>query len=94
MRKETPPDGPLGVLGTLGVDVLPVELSAASVHIHVGSPEPGLALPQVSGDPEGSHDEEGKVGSEEVLGSTKVGTDGGDGSVELVKQSVLNGRIE
>lgn len=65
------------------VDEVPVKLTAASVNIHLGGPEPASALPEVSGDPESNDDEESKVGAEEVLSGTNPLANGRDGSVEL-----------
>lgn len=77
------PRRPSGHLGALGVDVVPVELTAAGVDIDLGSPEPSLALPKVTDNPEEGNDEKGHIRLEEVLSSTETLADGGNGSVEL-----------
>ena len=67
----------------LAVNQVPVKLTAARIDVHLGGSEPSLALPEISGDPESSDDEDGQVGLEEVVGGSEPGTNGGDGSVEL-----------
>jgi hypothetical protein len=81
---ETLPRGPGGDLGTLLVDVVPVEFTTASVNVHLSGAEPSLTLPEVSGNPESSNDEDGEVCLEEVFGSTKRLADRRDSSVELM----------
>lgn len=70
--KETLPCGPGLHLLTLGIDEIPVKLTTASVDVHLGGSQPALALPEVTGNPEGSDDEDGKVSLEEIRGSTDV----------------------
>lgn len=67
----------------LTVDKIPIELTAAGIDIHLSSPEPSTALPEVSGNPEGGNDKESEVSLEEVLGSTDVLADGRNSSVKL-----------
>jgi hypothetical protein len=59
--EETLPRGPGGDLGTLRVDEVPVEFTTASVNVHLSSAEPSLTLPEVSGNPKGSNDEDSEV---------------------------------
>lgn len=70
---------------TLAVDEVPVEFTTAGVDIHLCGAKPSLLLPEIASNPEGSDDERGEVGLEEIgCGSSFAGdTDGGDGSVEL-----------
>jgi hypothetical protein len=69
------------------VDQIPVKLTTASVDIHLGNCEPSLALPEVTGNPEGANDEESEVRLEELVRGTsldtRVETKRRDGSVEL-----------
>lgn len=85
---ETLPRGPSGNLGTLPVDQVPVKLTTASVDIHLSSAEPTLTLPEVTGNPEGADDKDGKVSLEKVARGTSLLTgrqvEGRDSSVELV----------
>lgn len=79
-------------LSALGVDKIPVELTATGVDVHLGSAEPSLALPEVTSNPESSDDESSEVGGEEVGGGTNLlailKTNGGYGSVELMRVSM------
>lgn len=77
------PGGHGGDAGALGVDVVPVELTAARVDIHLGSSEPTGALPEETDDPEEDDDEEGEVSVEELLDGLGGGVLGNDGGVEL-----------
>lgn len=81
------PCGPSLHLLALGVDEVPVELTAASINVHLSSAEPALLLPEITGEPESGNDEGSKVGREEVRGGTNLlailETDGRDSSVEL-----------
>ena len=81
--QETSPGGPSGNLGTVGVDGLPVELTTATVDIHLVGAEPAGTLPGESDDPEEHDDEESKVRREETLSVVQVGAGGSDGVVEL-----------
>ena len=80
---ETLPRRPSLHLLALAVDKIPVELTTAGIDIHLRSPEPSSALPEVSGNPEGSNDKESEVSLEEVLGGTDTLADGGNSSVKL-----------
>lgn len=86
--EETLPRGPSGNLGTLPVDQVPVKLTTASVDIHLRSAEPTLTLPEVTGNPEGGNDKDGKVGLEKVARGTSLlagwEAERRDSSVELV----------
>jgi hypothetical protein len=68
------PRGPGLDLLALAVDQVPVKLTTASVDIHLGDCEPSLALPEVTGNPEGSDNEEGEVSLEEIIGGTSLDT--------------------
>jgi hypothetical protein len=72
---EALPRGPRLNLLALGVDEIPVELTTASVDIHLSGTEPALALPEVTRDPEGSDNEGSEVGGEEVRGGTDLALD-------------------
>jgi hypothetical protein len=78
------PGGPAPDLLAFLVDKVPVEFTATSVDVHLSGSEPALALPEVADSPEGSDDEEGKVGREEVGSGTDTLSKRRDGSVELV----------
>lgn len=86
--EETLPRGPLLHLLALAVDEVPVEFATAGVNIHLGSPEPSSALPEVTTDPESNNDEQSEVGLEEVLGCADALADGRDSGVKLVNVSV------
>jgi hypothetical protein len=81
---ETLPRRPGLDLLALAIDEVPVELTAASIDIHLGSPEPPGTLPEVSANPESGNDKESKIGLEEIFGGTNVLADRRDGSVELL----------
>lgn len=91
--EETLPRGPTGNLGTLLVDQVPVKLTTASVDIHLSSAEPTLTLPEVTGNPEGADDKDGKVSLEKFARGTSLLTgrqvEGRDSSVELVPMLVF-----
>jgi hypothetical protein len=70
--QEALPSGPGSPLCALGVDVFPVKLSSARVDIHLGSAEPTLTFPGVTGNPKDKHTEERKVDVEEVLNSPNL----------------------
>lgn len=82
------PCGPGLDLLALAVDEIPVKLTTASVNIHLSGPEPTGTLPEVTADPKGNDDEEGKVRLEEILGGTDAFADGRDSSVELLSVSL------
>lgn len=90
---ETLPRRPSLHLLTLAVDQVPVELTTAGINIHLSGPEPSLALPEVSTNPEGGDDEGRKVRLEELRGSTGLGADGRDSSVELWNVSLRNNEL-
>ena len=77
------PSRPTSLLVSLSVNVVPVELAAASVNVHVFRPQPSLTLPEEADDPEEYHDRECEIGFEEPLGSTDVLANRGNGSVKL-----------
>lgn len=79
----TLPGGPGLHLLPLAVNEVPVELTTAGIDVHLSSPKPSSALPEVSGDPESGYNEESKVRLEELLRSTGLGADRRDSSVEL-----------
>jgi hypothetical protein len=83
--KHAAPSRPCGLLGTLGVDVVPVKLSPAGVEINLVDAEPSLPLPDVSADPEETDNEEGEVTVEEFVGGSDLLAKGRDGDVELRK---------
>jgi hypothetical protein len=62
----TLPCGPTPDLLTLLVNGVPVEFTATSVDVHLSGSEPTFFLPEVTGDPEGCHNEESKIGLEEL----------------------------
>lgn len=80
-------------LGLVRVDLIPVVLTATCIHVHVNSPQPGLALPQVANDPEDYDDRQSKHGAEEVLGGTiALLTGWADSAVHLhAGESLVNG---
>jgi len=86
--EETLPRGPLLHLLALAVDEIPVKLTTAGIDVHLSSPEPSGALPEVTADPERSDNEGRKVGLEEVLSGTDALADGGNSSVELLSVSL------
>lgn len=73
---HTLPRGPSLHLLALAVDEVPIKLTTASIDIHLGSPEPSGALPEVSGDPECGNNEESKVRLKEVFGGTDALAEG------------------
>lgn len=93
---QTPPGRLQLHLLTLLVDQIPVKLTAAGIDIHLSSPEPSFALPEVSSGPEGSDDEDGKIGLEEIIGSAESHTNWGNSRVELImsEQIQSNARRE
>lgn len=68
--EETLPCGPSGNLSTLPVDEIPVKLTATTVDIHLSGAKPSLALPEVTSNPEGGNNENGKVSLEEIRSSS------------------------
>lgn len=72
-------------LCALGVDVVPVKLSPASVDIDLVEREPSLALPEVTADPEEANDEEGEVRVEELVCSANLLPRRRDSDVELCR---------
>jgi hypothetical protein len=70
--EEALPRGPCLDLLTLRVDQVPVKLTTAGVDVHLSCPQPALALPEVSDEPESCNDKERKVGLEEVRGSARL----------------------
>lgn len=81
--EDTLPRGHLGQLGAVLVDVVPRELATASIEINLVNGEPAGALPDEAADPEDDDDGKGQVGLEEALGRVDIGTNGGNGNVEL-----------
>lgn len=83
------PLGPGGNLGSVGIDLVPVELTAAGVDIYLGGAEPTFALPQVTDGPEEEDDGGGEVALEEGFGSaeTRFADGGGDSSVKLSRSN-------
>lgn len=57
---------------TLLVNQVPVKLTAASVNIHLGGPEPSLALPQETRSPEDKDDRESEIRLEEGVSSSNT----------------------
>jgi hypothetical protein len=70
--EETLPRGPSSNLGALPVDQIPVELTTASVNIHLSGAEPSLTLPEVTGNPKSGNDEDGEISLEEVARRTSL----------------------
>lgn len=56
------------MFGTLGVDVLPVDLATTRVDIDLVGAEPSLALPEITTGPEEEDNRKRKVCLEEALG--------------------------
>lgn len=85
VMKESSPSWPRGNLGSVGVDFIPVQLSTASIDIHLLSPKPASSLPQVADHPEEQDNREGKVRLEEALNSAhaRFTRRSNDGGVEL-----------
>jgi hypothetical protein len=79
------PRGPSSHLGTEGADLVPVQISAATVDIHVRSPEPSSPLPEKTNGPEEENAGECEVGLEPVLNSTKALAKRRHRNIELVK---------
>ncbi len=67
---KTPPRRLVPHFFTFLVNEIPVELTAASINIHLSCSQPSLALPEVSGKPESSDNKEGEVRLEKVTRST------------------------
>lgn len=85
---ETLPRRPSLHLLALAVDEVPVELTTAGVDVHLGSPEPSGALPEIAGSPEQRNYEQRKVGGEEIFSSSDTFANRRDSCVKLLKVSL------
>lgn len=65
---NTSPRRPRRHLASIGIDLIPVQLTPAGVNVHLGCSEPALTLPEVSDNPEHNHNGCRKVLLEEALG--------------------------
>ena len=79
------PHWPAGNLRTVRVDNIPIELTTASVNVHLVRAQPAASLPEVANDPEEEDDGEGEVDLEEALGGVQAGLSNwsSDSGVEL-----------
>lgn len=59
--ESTAPSGPGSLLGTVGVDGIPVVLTETSVEIDLVNSEPSGSLPDVANQPEEEDDRDGKA---------------------------------
>jgi len=77
------PGGHGSQLGTVGVDLVPVDLTAAGVDIDLLCAEPTGALPEEAANPEYDDDGKSQVGLEEAFGIVIAATNGAYSDVEL-----------
>lgn len=79
------PGRPCGNLGTVGVNLVPVMLTSASIDVNLVDGEPAGSLPEPADSPEKEHDRKCKVRLEEALNRThtRLTGAGNNGSVEL-----------
>jgi hypothetical protein len=55
------------------MDLIPVEISATSVNVHLGCPKPTCTLPKVTDNPEREDNRKSQIGLEETLCGAKAG---------------------
>lgn len=71
-RESASPCRPACNLASVGVDGIPIMLTAASVEIDVGKSDPAFALPDIADSPEEEDDGESEIGLEETFSIVKV----------------------
>lgn len=70
------------------IDLVPVQLAAADVHIDVPRAQPALALPRVAASPEEENNRERQVGLKEAFHGVEAATGWADSDVELATDTV------
>ena len=71
--QNAPPGRKASNLLSVGVDLVPVQLTAAGIDIDLGGLQPTSALPGITDNPEENDDEEGQEAVEETLGGVQAG---------------------
>lgn len=85
MKDLSPPTSSSDLL-TLGMDSIPINLTAASINVDLFDFKPTCSFPSVANGPEGEDDWEGQIRLEKNLSSLATIrwlTDGEGGNVEL-----------